>query len=75
VHIKNPTAPAYVASFATLPCETLNVTMLQDGENARHNHVLALTLPNIHRFKKIFTCRFSKKSFLIWLLTTPPHVP
>ena len=27
-----------------------------------------------HRFKKSFTCRLSNKPFLIWLLTTPPHL-
>jgi len=57
-----------VASFATLPCETLNATMLQDGENARHNHVLALTLPNIHRFKKNFHLQ---KIFLNLVINNP----
>ena len=37
----------------------------KDGDSARDNHVLALTLPNIHRL--------SNKPFLMWLLTTPPH--
>ena len=32
------------------------------------------TLPDIHRFKKIFTDRLSNKPFLIWLLTIPPHL-
>jgi len=31
-------------------------------------------LANIHRFKKFFTQRLSNKPFLIWLLTTPPHL-
>ena len=36
---------------------------------------LLVTLPNIHQFKKkIFTCRLSNKPFLLWLLTTPPHL-
>ena len=34
---------------------------------------LFVTFPNIHRFKKI-TARLSNKPFLIWLLTTPPHL-
>ena len=45
----------------------------KDNESARDNYVLALTLPNIHRLKK-FTDRLSNKPFLIWLLTTPPHL-
>ena len=36
--------------------------------------LLLVTLPNIHKFKKIFTDRLSNKPFLIWLLTTPPHL-
>jgi len=35
---------------------------------------LIVTLPNIHRFKKKFTHRLSNKHFLIWLLTTLPHL-
>jgi len=34
---------------------------------------LLVTLPNIHRFKK-FTLRLNNKPFLIWLLTTRPHL-
>jgi len=48
-------------------------TLLEDEENARDNQVLAVTLPNIHQLKK-FTRRLSNKPFLIWLLTTPPHL-
>jgi len=36
--------------------------------------LLLLTLPNIHRFKKSFTHTLSNKPFLVWLLTTPPHL-
>ena len=36
--------------------------------------LLLVTLPNIHKFQKIFTDRLSYKPFLIWLLTTPPHL-
>jgi len=36
--------------------------------------LLLVTLPNIHRFKKVFTHRLSNKPFLIWLLTTPPYL-
>jgi len=43
------------------------------AQSARDNHIFALTLPSIHRFKKI-TDRLSNKPFLIWLLTTPPHL-
>ena len=35
--------------------------------------LLLVTLPNIHRFKKSFHT-LSNKPFLIWLLTTPPHL-
>jgi len=35
---------------------------------------LLVTLPNIHRFKQNFTHGLSNKPFLIWLLTTPPHL-
>jgi len=35
---------------------------------------LLVTLPNIHRFKKNFTHRLSKKPFLIRLLTIPQHI-
>ena len=34
---------------------------------------LLVTLPNIHRFKKN-THSLSSNPFLIWLLTTPPHL-
>jgi len=36
--------------------------------------LLLVTLPNIHRLKKFFTRTLSNKPFLIWLLTTPPHL-
>jgi len=36
--------------------------------------ILLVTLSNIHRFKTKFTYRLSNKPFLIWLLTTPPHL-
>ena len=35
---------------------------------------LLVTLPNIYRFRKKFTDRLINKPFLIWLLTTPPHL-
>jgi len=35
--------------------------------------LLLVTLPNIQRLKK-FTGKLSSKPFLIWLLTTPPHL-
>jgi len=36
--------------------------------------LLLVTLPNIHRFKIIFSHRLSNKPFLIWLLTTPTQL-
>jgi len=36
--------------------------------------LLLVTWPNIHRLKKEFTRKLSNKLFLIWLLTTPPHL-
>jgi len=36
--------------------------------------LLLVTLPNIHRLKKIVTDRLSNKPLLIWLLTTPLHL-
>jgi len=35
---------------------------------------LALNLPNIHLYEKNCTHTLSNKPFLIWLLTTPPHL-
>jgi len=35
--------------------------------------LLLVTLPNVHRLKKI-THKLCNKPFLIWLLTTPPHL-
>jgi len=35
---------------------------------------LLVTLPNIHRLQKNFSHRLSNEPFLIWLLTTPPHL-
>ena len=35
---------------------------------------MLVTLPDIHRLKKDFTVRLSNKPFLIWLLTTLPHL-
>ena len=40
---------------------------------ARH-YILLVTLPNIRRFKIFFIGRLSNKPFLIWLLTTSPHL-
>ena len=35
---------------------------------------LLVTLPNIHRLKKYFHSHTDNKPFLIWLLTTQPHL-
>ena len=52
----------------------LGNTQLKDEESSRDHHVLLLvTLPNIDRSKKS-TNRLSNKPFLIWSLTTPPHL-
>ena len=50
-------------------------TLLKDEEKKVHETIrfLLVTLPNIYRFKKI-TDTLSNKPFLIWLLTTPPHL-
>jgi len=48
-------------------------TLLKDEESARDNNVIACNLLNISQLKK-FTDRLSNKPFLIWLLTTPPHL-
>ena len=36
--------------------------------------LLLVTLPNIHRFNFFLTHTLSNKTFLIWSLTTPPHL-
>jgi len=37
--------------------------------------LLFITVPNIHRFEKLFFIhRLSNKPFLVWLLTTPPYL-
>jgi len=48
-------------------------TLLEDGESARNNHVLARNSAKYSPIKKI-THRLSNKPFLIWLLTTPLHL-
>jgi len=40
----------------------------------KHHFVTFVTLPSIHRFKKILNVELNNKSFLIWLLITPPHL-
>ena len=35
---------------------------------------LLVTFPNIHQFNFFFTRTLCNKPFLIWLLTTPPHL-
>jgi len=51
-------------------------TLLKDEESARGNHVLTRR-PKSAKYSPIlifFTHRLSNKHFLIWLLTTPPHL-
>jgi len=50
-------------------------TLLKDRESAQGSRVLACNFAKYSPiFKKNFTHRFSNKPFLIWLLTTPPHL-
>ena len=56
-----------------MPFARLVDTMLKDEGVHETITFLLLTLPNIYRFKK-FTDRPSNKPFLVWLLTTPPHL-
>jgi len=43
------------------------------SQSTRDNHVMLVTLPNIHQCN-FFTDRLRNKPFLIWLLTTIPHL-
>ena len=50
-------------------------TLLKDEENARDNDVFAFNFAIYSPISKtFFTLRLSNKPFLIWLLTTPPHL-
>jgi len=51
----------------------LTNTLLKDEETARDNHALAC---NFAKYSKniFFAYRLSHKPFLIWLLTSPPHL-
>jgi len=46
----------------------------KDGESARNDHVLACNFAKYSPILIFFTHRLSNKPFLIWLLTTPPHL-
>jgi len=60
----------YLVHFARLAN-----TLLKDGESARDNHVLASNLARVFTdFNFFFTLRLSNKLFLIWSLTTLPHL-
>jgi len=48
--------------------------LLKDEESARDNHVLACNFAKYSPILIFFTHRLSNKRFLIWLLTTPPHL-
>jgi len=48
-------------------------TLLKDEESARDNHIVACNFAKYSDTKKIH-CKLSSKPFLIWLLTTPPHL-
>ena len=49
-------------------------TAKKDGERARNNHVLACNFAKYSPILIFFTRRLSNKPFLIWLLTTQPHL-
>ena len=46
----------------------------KDEESARDNHVSACNFAKYSPILFFFTLRLSSKPFLIWLLTTPPHL-
>jgi len=49
--------------------------LIRDEESARDNHVLACNVAKYSPIKNFSThSRLSSKLFLIWLLTTPPHL-
>jgi len=53
----------------------LKNTLLKDEESAWDNHVLACNFAKYSpTLKQLFTDRLSNKHFLIWLLTTQPHL-
>ena len=52
----------------------LTNTLLKDGESARDNLVLACNFAKYSPILIFFTHTLRNKSFLIWLLTTPPHL-
>jgi len=52
----------------------LTNTLLKDEESARDNHVFACNFPKYSPILFFFTCTLSNKPFLIWLLTTRPHL-
>ena len=49
-------------------------TLLKHRISARNNHVLACNFAKYSPISKIFSIRLINKSFLFWLLTTPPHL-
>jgi len=48
--------------------------LLKDEENAQDNRVFACNFAKYSRILIFFTFRLRNKPFLIWLLTTPPHI-
>ena len=47
---------------------------MASAHTARDNHVLAGIFAKNSPIKNVFTDQLSSKPFLIWLLTTPPHL-
>jgi len=61
-------------TFSPFALVLLANTLLKDEESARNNHVLAGNCSKYSPILIFLTRRLSNKSFLIWLLTTPPHL-
>jgi len=52
----------------------LATTQLKDEESARQKQVLAGNFAKYSLIENNFAGRLSNKPFLVWLLTTPPHL-
>jgi len=73
-HVSQFRHPCYLPlTCVYAPYVRLATTLLKHEESARarDNHVLACNFTDL---KKCFTDRLSNKPFLIWLLTTLPHL-
>jgi len=52
----------------------LATTLLKDEESAQDSHVLAFNFAKYSPIEIFFTDKLSNKRFLIWSLSTPPHL-